>query len=152
MLSLTSKIFGLISRMMLLLFLWGSYDPYSIFSVFNSLLQFIPATSFHPSLSSVHLSSALFSHKVVEVSASSESVQSPALNPRKRLHSAEEVQCGSRPNPEGAGSMSMTELSYSENKHGRESLCQRCQIIANQLNRQACELAKPGTLKVCAFN
>ncbi|XP_058612761.1 kinesin-like protein KIF26A isoform X2 [Onychostoma macrolepis] len=84
---------------------------------------------------------------VVEVSASSESVQSPALNPRKRLHSAEEVQCGSRPNPEGAGSVSVTELSYSENKHGRESLCQRCQIIAKQLNRQARELAEPGTLK-----
>ncbi|KAL0164611.1 hypothetical protein M9458_040364, partial [Cirrhinus mrigala] len=84
---------------------------------------------------------------VVEVSAASESVQSPALNPRKRLHSAEEVQCGSRPNPEGAGSVSVTELSYSENKHGRGSLCQRCQIIANQLNRQARKLAEPGTLK-----
>uniref|UniRef100_A0A672NAH4 Kinesin family member 26A n=1 Tax=Sinocyclocheilus grahami TaxID=75366 RepID=A0A672NAH4_SINGR len=82
---------------------------------------------------------------------SSESVQSPALNPRKRIHSAEEVQCGSRPNPEGAGSVSVTELSYSENKHGRESLCQRCQIIAKQLNRQACELAEPGTLKVCLY-
>lgn len=119
-------------------------------TVFYSLFQ-QPHFHFQP-LSSVHLSSALFSHKVVEVSASSESGQSPALNPRKRLHSAEEVQCGSRPNPEGAGSVSMTELSYSENKHGRESLCQRCQIIANQLNRQARELAKPGTLKVCAFN
>lgn len=88
---------------------------------------------------------------VIEVSESSESVQSPALNPRKRLHSAEEVQCGSRPNPEGAGSASVTELSYSENKHGRESLCQRCQIIANQLNRQARELAEPGTLKDPSF-
>ncbi|XP_052441657.1 kinesin-like protein KIF26A isoform X1 [Carassius gibelio] len=88
---------------------------------------------------------------VVEVSASSESVQSPALNPRKRIHSAEEVQCGSRPNPEGAGSVSVTELSYSENKHGRESLCQRCQIIAKQLNRQARELAEPGTLKDPSF-
>ncbi|XP_016372165.1 kinesin-like protein KIF26A [Sinocyclocheilus rhinocerous] len=88
---------------------------------------------------------------VVEVSGSSESVQSPALNPRKRLHSAEEVQCGSRPNPEGAGSVFVTELSYSENKHGRESLCQRCQIIANQLNRQARELAEPGTLKDPSF-
>ncbi|XP_050995355.1 LOW QUALITY PROTEIN: kinesin-like protein KIF26A [Labeo rohita] len=88
---------------------------------------------------------------VVEVSAASESVQNPALNPRKRLHSAEEVQCGSRPNPEGAGSVSVTELSYSENKHGRGSLCQRCQIIANQLNRQARELAEPGTLKDPSF-
>ncbi|CAM4693560.1 unnamed protein product [Leuciscus chuanchicus] len=88
---------------------------------------------------------------VVEVSASSESVLSPALNPRKRIHSAEEVQCGSRPNPEGAGSVSVTELSYSEDKHGRESLCQRCQIIANQLNRQARELAEPGTLKDPSF-
>ncbi|XP_056115769.1 kinesin-like protein KIF26A [Rhinichthys klamathensis goyatoka] len=88
---------------------------------------------------------------VIEVPASSESVQSPALNPRKRIHSAEEVQCGSRPNPEGAGSVSVTELSYSENKHGRESLCQRCQIIANQLNRQARELAEPGTLKDPSF-
>uniref|UniRef100_A0A8C1IQS2 Kinesin family member 26Aa n=1 Tax=Cyprinus carpio TaxID=7962 RepID=A0A8C1IQS2_CYPCA len=81
----------------------------------------------------------------------SESVQSPALNPRKRFHSAEEVQCGSRPNPEGAGSVSVTELNYSENKDGRESLCQRCQIIAKQLNRQARELAEPGTLKDPCF-
>ncbi|XP_051501465.1 kinesin-like protein KIF26A isoform X2 [Myxocyprinus asiaticus] len=84
---------------------------------------------------------------IVEISASNESVQSPALNPRKRLHSAEEVQCGNRPNPEGAGSVSVTELSHSENKQGRESLCQRCQIIMNELNRQALELAEPGTLK-----
>ncbi|XP_073672580.1 kinesin-like protein KIF26A [Garra rufa] len=89
--------------------------------------------------------------KVVEVSTGSESVQGPALNPRKRLHSAEEVQCGSRPNPEGAGSVSVTELSYSENKQGRGSLCRRCQIIANQLNRQARELAEPGTLKDPSF-
>ncbi|XP_051511866.1 kinesin-like protein KIF26A [Myxocyprinus asiaticus] len=91
---------------------------------------------------------------VVEISASSESVQSPALNPRKRLHSAEEVQCGNRPNPEGAGSVSVTELSHSESKQVRESLCQRCQIITDELNRQALELAEPGTLKnpsVAAF-
>ncbi|XP_051954786.1 kinesin-like protein KIF26A [Xyrauchen texanus] len=84
---------------------------------------------------------------VVEMSASSESVQNPALNPRKRLHSAEDVQSGNRPNPEGAGSVSVTELSHSENKQGRESLCQRCQIITDELNRQALELAEPGTLK-----
>nr|XP_055042324.1 kinesin-like protein KIF26A isoform X2 [Misgurnus anguillicaudatus] len=89
---------------------------------------------------------------VVETSASVQSVHSQAFNPRKRLHSAEEVQCGSRPNPEGAGgSVSVTELRQSEHKHGRENLCQRCQTIANDLNRQALELAEPGTLKDPSF-
>ncbi|TRY57016.1 hypothetical protein DNTS_023927 [Danionella cerebrum] len=95
--------------------------------------------------------SSLSASDVTEVSERSLSEQCPVLNPRKRLHSAEELQCGSRPNPEGAGSASVAELSYSENKHGRESLCQRCQIIANQLNRQARELAEPGTLKEPRF-
>ncbi|XP_065113014.1 kinesin-like protein KIF26A isoform X1 [Paramisgurnus dabryanus] len=88
--------------------------------------------------------------KVVETSTSIQSVHSQAFNPRKRLHSTEEVQCGSRPNPEGAGgSVSVTELRQSE--HGRENLCQRCQTIANDLNRQALELAEPGTLKDPSF-
>lgn len=134
-----------------LLFFGGSYNE-SLkvkFFVINS----IHFSSSHFSFTSqFELFYSLLSLKVIEVSASSESVQSPALNPRKRFHSAEEVQCGSRPNPEGAGSVSVTELNYSENKDGRESLCQRCQIIAKQLNRQARELAEPGTLKVCTFN
>ncbi|XP_030628040.1 kinesin-like protein KIF26A [Chanos chanos] len=89
--------------------------------------------------------------KVVEGYSSRESSLSSELNPRKRLHSAEEVQCESRPAPEGAGSVSVTELVHFEKKDGGGSLCQRCQIIASELNRQALALAEPGSLKDPTF-
>lgn len=64
----------------------------------------------------------------------------------------EEVECGGRPNPEGAGSVSVMELSpYGEKGEGEEPLCQRCQIIATELNRQALALADPASLKVGNF-
>lgn len=82
--------------------------------------------------------------------------ESPVIlgaNARKRLHSApaEDIECGGRPNPEGAGSVSVTELSHF-GKTAEETglLCQRCQIIATELNRQALALADPVSLKVCA--
>ncbi|XP_062323481.1 kinesin-like protein KIF26A isoform X3 [Osmerus eperlanus] len=71
-------------------------------------------------------------------------------NSRKRLHSApaEDVECGGRPNPEGAGSVSVTELShYGKTAEETGFLCQRCQIIATELNRQALALADPVSLK-----
>ncbi|XP_041950372.1 kinesin-like protein KIF26A isoform X1 [Alosa sapidissima] len=88
---------------------------------------------------------------VVEGYSSREVPFSSGLNPRKRLHSAEEVKCGSRPNPEGAGSVSVTEISQSERKDDGDTLCQRCQIIASELNRQAFTLADPGSLKDPSF-
>uniref|UniRef100_A0A3B5AMS2 Kinesin family member 26A n=1 Tax=Stegastes partitus TaxID=144197 RepID=A0A3B5AMS2_9TELE len=61
--------------------------------------------------------------------------ESPAT-PRKRLHSAEEARCSSRPPPEGAGSVSITE---SEEKGG---FCQQCQKKVSELKKQALALLK----------
>uniref|UniRef100_A0A3B1JW19 Kinesin family member 26A n=1 Tax=Astyanax mexicanus TaxID=7994 RepID=A0A3B1JW19_ASTMX len=72
---------------------------------------------------------------VVEGSAGNESLQCGGLSPRKRLHSAEELQRGQRPNPEGSGA----------------SLCQRCHLITAELHKQALELADPGTTKGPGF-
>nr|XP_046147055.1 kinesin-like protein KIF26A isoform X3 [Oncorhynchus gorbuscha] len=83
-----------------------------------------------------------------------ETLISLGVNARRRLHSApvEEVECGGRPNPEGAGSVSVTELShYGEKAEGEGPLCQRCQIIATELNRQALALADPASLKDPGF-
>lgn len=76
---------------------------------------------------------------------------------RKRLRSAgeddEEVRrCTSRPNPEG--SLSADELSrYSkpeeeEDDEELQRLCQRCHIMASQLNRQAAAMTDTTALKV----
>lgn len=75
---------------------------------------------------------------------------------RKRLRSAGEEDedearsCASRPNPEGSGgSLSAGELSrYSEPEEELQRLCQRCHIMASQLNRQAAALADTTALKV----
>ncbi|KAL7871632.1 hypothetical protein SRHO_G00066150 [Serrasalmus rhombeus] len=71
------------------------------------------------------------SSNVVEGSAGNESLQCGGFSPRKRLNSAEELQRGQRPNPEGSGA----------------SLCQRCQLITAELHKQALELAAPETTK-----
>ncbi|XP_030577188.1 kinesin-like protein KIF26A [Archocentrus centrarchus] len=77
---------------------------------------------------------------------------------RKRLHSAgedeeEEVRrsCASRPNPEG--SLSASELSHYNKPEEEElrRLCQRCHIMASQLNRQAAALADTTALKDPAY-
>ncbi|XP_077949969.1 kinesin-like protein KIF26A isoform X3 [Gasterosteus aculeatus] len=65
---------------------------------------------------------------------------------RKRLRSAGEEEdargCGTRPNPKG--SQSAGELSHSQEEEEPEEelcrLCQRCHIVASQLNRQAAAL------------
>lgn len=65
--------------------------------------------------------------------------------PRKRLHSVEDARCSSRPPPEGAGSVSISE---SEEKGG---LCQQCQQKVTELKKQAQALADQNSLKV-GFN
>ncbi|XP_056915063.1 kinesin-like protein KIF26A isoform X3 [Takifugu flavidus] len=66
--------------------------------------------------------------------------ESPAT-PRKRLNSAEDAWCGSRPPPEGAGSVSITE---SAEKGG---LCQQCQKKVTELKKQALALVDQNSLK-----
>ena len=64
------------------------------------------------------------------------------VTPRKRLHSAEDARCSSRPPPEGAGSVSIAE---SEEKGG---FCQQCQKKVTELKKQALALADQNSLKV----
>lgn len=63
------------------------------------------------------------------------------VTPRKRLHSAEDARCSSRPPPEGAGSVSISE---SEEKGG---FCQQCQKKVTELKKQALALADQNSLK-----
>uniref|UniRef100_A0A3Q3VIW8 Kinesin motor domain-containing protein n=1 Tax=Mola mola TaxID=94237 RepID=A0A3Q3VIW8_MOLML len=63
------------------------------------------------------------------------------VTPRKRLHSAEDARCSSRPPPDGAGSVSITE---SEEKGG---FCQQCQKNVTELRKQARALADQHSLK-----
>ncbi|XP_028995351.1 kinesin-like protein KIF26A isoform X2 [Betta splendens] len=53
------------------------------------------------------------------------------VTPRKRLHSAEDARCSSRPPPEGAGSVSIPEP---EEKGG---VCRQCQRRVSELRKQA---------------
>ncbi|XP_036810728.1 kinesin-like protein KIF26A isoform X2 [Oncorhynchus mykiss] len=66
------------------------------------------------------------------------------LNTRKILHSSEYARCNSRPPPEGAGSVTVSE---SERRDGKGSFCQQCQINVTELKRQALALADPSSLK-----
>ncbi|XP_041828460.1 kinesin-like protein KIF26A isoform X2 [Melanotaenia boesemani] len=66
--------------------------------------------------------------------------ESPVIS-RRRLHSAEEAKSSSRPPPEGAGSVSISE---SEEKGG---FCQQCQKKVSDLKRQALALADQNSLK-----
>ncbi|KAF3701234.1 Kinesin-like protein KIF26B [Channa argus] len=63
------------------------------------------------------------------------------VNTRKRLQSAEDARCSSRPPPEGAGSVSISE---SEEKGG---FCQQCQKKVSELKKQALALADQNSLK-----
>ncbi|XP_034531194.1 kinesin-like protein KIF26A isoform X1 [Notolabrus celidotus] len=63
------------------------------------------------------------------------------VTPRKRLHSAEDARCSSRPPPEGAGSVSIPE---SEEKG---AFCQQCQKKVAELKKQAFALADQNSLK-----
>lgn len=64
------------------------------------------------------------------------------VTPRKRLLSAEDARCSSRPAPEGAGSVSIPE---SEEKGG---FCQQCRKKVSELKKQALALADHNSLKV----
>ncbi|XP_061552602.1 kinesin-like protein KIF26A isoform X1 [Phycodurus eques] len=66
--------------------------------------------------------------------------QSPAT-PRKRLLSAEDARCSSRPAPEGAGSVSVPET---EEKGG---FCHSCQKKVSELRKLALALADQNSLK-----
>ncbi|KAM4633495.1 kinesin-like protein KIF26A [Polymixia lowei] len=71
---------------------------------------------------------------------------------RKRLNSApdEEAGCGGRPTPEG--SLSVTELGlYGRKDDEPRKLCQKCQFLGAELNRQALALADPLALKEPAY-
>ncbi|KAL4656400.1 kinesin-like protein KIF26A isoform X2 [Arapaima gigas] len=68
------------------------------------------------------------------------------LSPRKRLHSAGEAQCGSRPPPEGAGSVIVSEPGHLERK---ANPCRQCFLKVAELKRQA--LADPSSLKDPGF-
>ncbi|KAK7904729.1 hypothetical protein WMY93_017336 [Mugilogobius chulae] len=64
------------------------------------------------------------------------------LNPRKRLLSAEDARCCSRPTPEGAGS-----ISISEEAEEKSALCQQCQRKVSELKEQVRVLADQNSLK-----
>ncbi|KPP64119.1 hypothetical protein Z043_117575 [Scleropages formosus] len=70
------------------------------------------------------------------------------LSPRKRLHSAGEAQCSSRPPPEGAGSVSVSEPGHLERREGKVNPCRQCLLKVGELKRQALALADPGSLKL----
>ncbi|RXN06137.1 60 kDa lysophospholipase-like isoform X4 [Labeo rohita] len=82
--------------------------------------------------------------EVVEGCSSGESSLSLELSPRKRL-SAEEERCASRPPPEGAGAVSVSESDRDETK---PDLCKQCQMTIAELRRQALALSDPASFKV----
>ncbi|XP_067222888.1 kinesin-like protein KIF26A isoform X1 [Chanodichthys erythropterus] len=87
------------------------------------------------------------SRSTVEGCSSGESSLSLELSPRKRL-SAEEEMCASRPPPEGAGAVSVSE---SERDETRSDLCKQCQMTVAELRRQALALSDPASLKDPGF-
>ncbi|KAF7665828.1 hypothetical protein LDENG_00130750 [Lucifuga dentata] len=78
---------------------------------------------------------------IVEGCPSGESPATVDISPRKRLHSAEDARCCSRPPPEGAGSVSISE---SEEKG---NFCPQCQKKVSELKKQASALADQNSLK-----
>ncbi|XP_076834418.1 kinesin-like protein KIF26A isoform X2 [Brachyhypopomus gauderio] len=68
--------------------------------------------------------------------------------PRKRLLSAEDARCASRPPPEGAGCASVSE---SERDDVKTHLCKQCQMIVAELKKQALSLIDPASLKDPGF-
>ncbi len=86
----------------------------------------------------------LLSFIKVEGCSSGESSLSLELNQRKRL-SAEEERCASRPPPEGAGAVSLSESDREETK---PDLCKQCQMTTAELRRQVLALSDPASFKV----
>ncbi|XP_058843458.1 kinesin-like protein KIF26A isoform X2 [Acipenser ruthenus] len=89
--------------------------------------------------------------KVVEGCSSRETPLSLELGPRKRRQFVEEDQCSSRPPPEGAGSVTVSEASPLERREGKGNLCKKCQLKLAELKRQALALAVPGSFKDPGF-
>ncbi|XP_043119523.1 kinesin-like protein KIF26A isoform X1 [Puntigrus tetrazona] len=83
----------------------------------------------------------------VEGCSSGESSLSLELSPRKRL-SVEEERCASRPPPEGAGAVSLSESDRGETK---PDLCKQCQMTVAELRRQALALSDPASFKDPGF-
>ncbi|CAL8295613.1 unnamed protein product [Arctogadus glacialis] len=71
------------------------------------------------------------------------------VTPRKRLHSAEDARCSSRPAPEGAGSVPLSESETGRRgeEKGRNLRCQQCQVKVAELKKQALSWADPCSLK-----
>ncbi|XP_026856078.2 kinesin-like protein KIF26A [Electrophorus electricus] len=84
----------------------------------------------------------------VEGCPSAESSFKRDWSPRKRLHSAEDARCASRPPPEGAGSVSVSE---SDRDDIKADLCKQCQLIVAELKKQALALIDPASLKDPGF-
>nr|XP_014349320.1 PREDICTED: kinesin-like protein KIF26A [Latimeria chalumnae] len=83
---------------------------------------------------------------VVEGSPSREQSQPQELNPRKKLQAGDEVRYGSRPTPEGAGAVPLSETGqYQREEKG--PWCKNCQIKFAELKKQALKLAIPGSFK-----
>ncbi|XP_033844268.2 kinesin-like protein KIF26A isoform X2 [Periophthalmus magnuspinnatus] len=78
----------------------------------------------------------------VEGCPSGMSPASGEVTPRKRLHCAEDARCSSRPAPEGAGSVSI-----SEESEDKTALCQQCQRKVSELKEQVLALADQNSLK-----
>ncbi|XP_062863099.1 kinesin-like protein KIF26A [Trichomycterus rosablanca] len=76
--------------------------------------------------------------------ADSSSSSSSEQSPRQRLR------CGSRPQPEGARSVSITETDRDDVTKVVES-CKRCQVTVAELKRQALVLTEPTSLKDPGF-
>uniref|UniRef100_A0A671N1L0 Kinesin motor domain-containing protein n=1 Tax=Sinocyclocheilus anshuiensis TaxID=1608454 RepID=A0A671N1L0_9TELE len=89
----------------------------------------------------------LLSFIKVEGCSSGESSLSLELSPRKRL-SAEEERCASRPPPEGAGAVSLSESDREETK---PDLCKQCQMTIAELRRQVLVLSDPASFKDPGF-
>ncbi|XP_051880436.1 kinesin-like protein KIF26A isoform X2 [Pristis pectinata] len=87
---------------------------------------------------------------VLDGSPSKETAVSPECGLRKRLQ-AEEDYCGSRPAPEGAGTVSGTESCPFE-KEEKGAWCKNCQVKLAELRRQAMKLVVPGATKDPGFS
>uniref|UniRef100_A0A4W5PYW7 Kinesin family member 26A n=1 Tax=Hucho hucho TaxID=62062 RepID=A0A4W5PYW7_9TELE len=89
-----------------------------------------------------------FGTPLVEGCPSGESPLPVDLNPRELLHLAKDARCSSRPPPEGAGSVTVSE---SERRDGKGSFCQQCQMNVTELKRQALLITGPGNTYTDSF-
>ncbi|XP_078418616.1 kinesin-like protein KIF26A isoform X2 [Cetorhinus maximus] len=90
-------------------------------------------------------------HKVLDGSPGKETANPLESGLRKRFQAAEEDHCGSRPAPEGAGAVSVTESCTFE-KEEKGAWCKNCQLKLTELKRQAVKLVIPGSIKDPGFS